>query len=262
MSKKKEDIEKKWILLTNDDGYTSPGIEALARNLKRIVRVFIVAPDRERSAIGHGLTFFHPIRAHKVKDDDDLVIYKSDGTPTDCVLLGIHQLMESPPALIISGINRGPNLGDDVTYSGTVAAAMEGAIQAVPSMAVSLNTIDEFDYDTAARFATGMAEILLRNKLPDGVFFNVNIPAIDFSLIKGVEITFQGRSIYHQKIVKRVDPKGCNYYWVTGATPDGESIEGSDFWAVKNNYISITPLHLSLTNMGFINELKNWNISI
>ncbi|MCD4784641.1 MAG: 5'/3'-nucleotidase SurE [Candidatus Eremiobacteraeota bacterium] len=262
MNKNKETFDKKWILLTNDDGYSSPGIKALARSLRKVARVFVVAPDRERSAIGHGLTFFNPIRAHEIRNDDGLVIYKSDGTPTDCVLLGIHQLMETPPDLVISGINRGANLGDDVTYSGTVGAAMEGAIQAIPSIAVSLNSMEEFDFESAARFTAGIAEILLQKKLPDGVFLNINIPAIDFSLVKGVEITFQGRSIYHQKIVKRVDPKGNNYYWITGATPDGEPIEGSDFWAVKNNSISITPLHLSLTNMSYIDELKNWKFSI
>jgi len=262
MSNKKEKNEKKWILLTNDDGYTSPGIEALSGNLKKIAGVFIVAPDRERSAIGHGLTFFDPIRASKIRNDNDLVVYKSDGTPTDCVLLGVHQLMEKPPDLIISGINRGSNMGDDVTYSGTVAAAMEGAVQAIPSMAVSLNTIESFDFEPAARFTTKMAEILLKKKLPDGVFLNVNIPAVDYNRIKGVKITFQGRSIYHQKIVRRVDPKGQDYYWITGATPYGDPVEGSDFQAVGDNYISITPLHLSLTNMDFVDELKSWNISI
>lgn len=247
-------------MLTNDDGFSAPGINALAKELKKMARVLVVAPDRERSAVGHGLTFFHPLRVHKTHEEENLQIYFTDGTPTDCVLLGIYQLSEIKPDLVVSGINRGGNLGDDITYSGTVSAAMEGALQEIPSMAVSLVTYEDFDYEPAAKFAAKLAGRLLERGLPYGVFLNVNVPAVDGNSIEGVEITFQGRSIYKQQIIKRVDPRKMDYYWVTGAPPVGDLVEGSDFWAVGNNRISITPLHLKLTCENFLDELKKWNL--
>lgn len=248
------------ILITNDDGYFAPGINALAEELRKIAHVTIIAPDRERSAVGHALTFFHPLRVDKISVEESLTIYSTDGTPTDCVLIGVHQLLCRKPDLVVSGINRGSNLGDDITYSGTVAGAMEGALQDVPSMAVSLNSIDEFDYRPAARFAASLAKELMEKGLPAGVFLNVNYPALPPEEVRGVEITRQGRSIYKQEIVKRVDPKGRDYFWVTGARPDGEPIEGTDFWALKNGCISITPLHLSMTSLEYIDRLKEWEI--
>jgi 5'-nucleotidase len=255
------EFSDKLILVTNDDGCSAPGINTLIHHLKDIANILVVAPDRERSAVGHGMTFFHPLRVHIIREEENFHFYATDGTPTDCVLIGIYQLTEVMPDLIVSGINRGSNLGDDITYSGTVSAALEGAIQGIPSMAVSLASYDDFDYTTAARFAADMARKLLEKGLPEGVFLNVNVPAVEPEKIKGVQFTKQGRSVYKQQIIKRVDPRERDYFWVTGALPVGEPIEGTDFCAVSNNYISVTPLHLSLSKEDFIGELKEWGVS-
>lgn len=255
-----EEEFEKCILITNDDGYFAPGIHALGRELKKIARVVIVAPDRERSAVSHALTFFDPIRAWKVSEEENLTIYACSGTPTDCVILGTHHLIENKPGLVISGINRGSNMGDDITYSGTVAGAIEGTIQGINSIAVSLNSIEDFDSSFAARFTAKIADHVLKNNLPDGIFLNINFPAVESDEIRGVEITTQGRSIYKQKVIKRSDPKGRDYFWITGAHPRGEPIEGTDFWAVENNKISICPLSLSMTRIDYIDTLKEWDL--
>ncbi|MCE1245095.1 MAG: 5'/3'-nucleotidase SurE [Firmicutes bacterium] len=254
-------FKDKLILVTNDDGCAAPGINTLIHHLSGVANLLVVAPDRERSAVGHGLTFFHPLRVHVIREEENLRFYACDGTPTDCVLIGIYQLTEVVPDLIVSGINRGSNLGDDVTYSGTVSAALEGAIQGIPSMAVSLASYDDPDYTAAASFAAKMAKTLLEKGLPEGVFLNVNVPAVDPDKIQGVEFTKQGRSIYKQQIIKRVDPRERDYFWVTGALPAGEPIEGTDFNAIAGNRISITPLHLSFTKTEFIDEMKTWGVS-
>jgi len=254
-----KETQRKNILITNDDGYFSPGITALARELKKSGKVTIVAPDRERSAIGHGMTFFKPLRLVRIREEENLRIFSCNGTPTDCIMLGTNHLMSGKTDMIVSGINSGGNIGDDITYSGTVAGALEGTIQGIPSMAVSLNTIEKFDFSAAARFAAATAKLILEKGLPDGVFLNINLPAVKSEEIKGVKITFQGRSIYRQKIIKRIDPRGAEYFWMAGSPPKGEPVPGSDFWAIANNYISITPLHLSLTRMEYIDKLKEWN---
>lgn len=252
---------KKHILLSNDDGYQAPGIMALARRLTSFAHVTIVAPDRERSAVGHGLTFFHPLRVKKHDEEENLIIYSTDGTPTDCVLLGVYELMPVKPDLVMSGINRGGNLGDDLTYSGTVAAAMEGAIQGYPAAAVSLSAFNSnADYNPAAIIGAQSAKKILHEGLPDGVFLNINVPALPFQDIAGVEITCQGRSNYKQSIQKRIDPKGIDYYWIDGTPPTGEAIEGTDFWAVSKGRVSITPLHLSFTQFDMIPQIKKWNM--
>lgn len=193
-------IKKKHILISNDDGIKSPGIILLAESLSRIGKVTVVAPDRERSAVGHGLTFFHPMRVLDLGEKEGVHYFSSDGTPSDCILLGIHLMKDWRPDIVVSGINHGANLGDDVTYSGTVSAAMEGAIQGIPSMAVSLTTYEEADFTYAADFALTVASELIKKGLPDGVFLNVNVPAVPKNEIMGVEITHQGRSVYHQEI--------------------------------------------------------------
>jgi len=254
-------FKDKLILVTNDDGCSAPGINTLIHHLKDVAKLLVVAPDRERSAVGHGLTFFHPLRVHRIREEENIHFYATDGTPTDCVLIGIYQLTEVMPDLIVSGINRGSNLGDDITYSGTVSAALEGAIQGIPSMAVSLSSYDDFDYTTAAGFAAKMARTLIEKGLPEGVFLNVNVPAVKAEEINGVEFTRQGRSVYRQRIIKRVDPREKDYFWVTGALPVGEPIDGTDFKAIADNRISITPLHLSQSKVDFIDEMKNWGVS-
>lgn len=221
----------------------------------------MVAPDRERSAVGHSLTFFHPVRVHKVRHDGGCTVYSCDGTPTDCVLLGIFSLLgEARPDLVVSGINRGSNLGDDIHYSGTASAAMEGAIHGVPAMAVSMGAFENVLWDTASAVAGRVAAAIVARGLPARTFLNVNVPNLPLARIKGYQATVQGESIYDQRMVRRTDPRGNDYYWITGAIPRGEAVPGTDFAAVAEGYVSVTPVQLNLTRRSFVDELGGWDL--
>jgi 5'-nucleotidase len=246
------------ILVSNDDGVHSRGLEALVEEVKTLGHVTVVAPDRERSAVGHSLTFFQPLRVRKLREDASSVVYQSDGTPSDCILLGIYDLMTEKPDLIISGINRGANLGDDITYSGTVSAAMEGLIHGFPSFAISQTAYETMHWKTAAVVARRIAAALGTHRLPPKTFLNVNVPNVPLDELAGMEATVQGESIYEQRLIKRQDPRGMEYYWITGAIPRGEPLEGTDFGAVFANKVSITPVGLNLTNRDFLTELSGW----
>lgn len=248
------------ILVSNDDGVHSPGLEALVEEITSLGHVTVVAPDRERSAVGHSLTFFSPLRVRKLRENADCIIYQSDGTPSDCILLGIYDLMPERPQLVISGINRGANLGDDITYSGTVSAAMEGLIHGCPSFAVSQTAYEKMHWKTAAVVARRVASAILQHGLPPKTFLNVNVPNVPLDELQGVESTTQGESIYDQRLIKREDPRGSEYYWITGAIPRGEPVPGTDFCAIVNNRVSVTPVGLNLTNKDFIEQLRHWNI--
>ncbi|MCL5036461.1 MAG: 5'/3'-nucleotidase SurE [Chloroflexi bacterium] len=250
------------ILVTNDDGIHSEGLDFLIDELKKIADVTVIAPDRERSATGHSLTFFKPVRLVKIDDKNGGEMFACSGTPTDCVFIGILNHMKTRPDLVISGINRGGNMGDDITYSGTVSAAVEGLIQGVPSFAISVAEYDaDVRYDYAAFFARMLAQAILENGLPENTLLNVNVPNLAPEEIKGWMITKQGHSVYGQHVEKRTDPRGVEYYWLSGDTPRGKIEEGTDFAAVKNGYVSITPLQLDLTNHDIIEELKKWHIN-
>lgn len=243
------------ILVTNDDGIDAPGIKALAEALGKVAEVAVVAPDRERSAVSHALTLHHPLRAVKVSPGR----YSVDGTPTDCVNLGIHSLLDFHPDLVVSGINRGANLGDDVTYSGTVAAALEATLMGIPAFAISLATLsDDADYSHAAAFAAKLAPLIIHEGLPKDTFLNVNVPATGEPLLLPPLVTTQGKRRYEGTIVDKVDPRGRSYYWIGTADLDFHDIEGSDFAAVKRDRISITPLHLDMTNHSSLAHLNNW----
>jgi len=243
------------ILVTNDDGILAPGIDALAKALSEVAEIAVVAPDRERSAVSHALTLHHPLRARLVAPGR----FSVDGTPTDCVNLGIHSLLDFHPDLVISGINRGANIGDDVTYSGTVAAALEATLMGIPAFAISLASNEEdADYSNAARFATTLAGLVFRNGLPQDTFLNVNVPDLPSASLKKPLITIQGRRCYEGTIIDKVDPRGRSYYWIGTADLDFHDIEGSDFAAIKRGHVSITPLHLDMTNHGSIALLNNW----
>lgn len=241
------------ILLTNDDGVHSAGLALLAASLADLGRVVIVAPDRERSAIGHALTLHSPLRAELIKPDTFAV----DGTPTDCVNLGIHGLLDARPDLVVSGINRGANMGEDVTYSGTVSAALEATLMGVPAFAISLDLLsgDPTAYTAAGRFAQELAATVMRHGLPEDTFLNVNVPA---GTPRGVRITRQGKRRYEDMIVEKVDPRGRKYYWIGGGQCQFEPIAGSDFLALAEGYISVTPLHLDLTNYSSFDSLRLW----
>jgi 5'-nucleotidase len=230
------------ILVTNDDGIFSEGIKLLAEALAEVGEVTVVAPDREQSAMGHALTLTRPLRMQKVEGNRFAV----DGTPTDCVNLGVLSLFkDNPPDLVASGINFGLNLGDDVTYSGTVSAGFEGTLLGIPSVAFSQEVAEGFSFRPAALFARELFRILLaeREILPRDLLLNVNVPA---GPIQGLSFTRLGRRVYKQSVIEKLDPRGRKYYWIHGV-PQWEKASGTDFEAVSAGRISVTPLHLDLT---------------
>ncbi len=250
-------VERLNILVTNDDGIHSEGLIVLAKALQEVGDVLVVAPDRERSAIAHSLTLHRPLRVQKIKRNS----YAVDGTPADCVYLGVNVIFPKRPQLIVSGINKGGNLGDDVTYSGTVSAAFEGTLLGIPSFAISLVLRSQFKFHTAARFAVRVAQYIIKKGLPKDTFLNINIPNLEEKEIKSYKITTQGRWSHNGKaVVEKMDPRGRKYYWIGSEDLVFEKREDTDFDAVSNSYISITPLHLDLTNYSSIRELKKWRI--
>jgi 5'-nucleotidase len=238
------------ILVTNDDGIYSEGIRKLAAALAPIGDVTIVAPDREQSAASHALTLNHPLRLLQLEEKAWIV----DGTPTDCVNLGVLKLMKDDrPDLVVSGINFGPNLGDDVTYSGTISAAFEGALLNIPSIALSALVGEHFSFDRCAEFAALLTRRVLEGDRNPAIILNVNFPLGAFA---GVKVTKLGRRIYSEGIIERRDPRGRTYYWIGGGAPTWHPGEGTDFEAVESGFVSITPLHLDLTHYDSIPRLK------
>ena len=247
------------ILVTNDDGYLSGGITALAEALRPLGAVTIVAPVLEASAIGHALTLRRPLRLERIAED----IFAVDGTPTDCVNIAIAQVIRALPDLVVSGINKGWNLGDDVTYSGTIAGAFEGALLGVPSMAISMrSTTGTYDFAPAARAAATLAEALLQHPLPPRTFLNVNVPA---GRPKGVRVTVQAARNHITSVGERRDPKGRPYYWIEEGEDAWQPHDRSDYQAVHDGYVSVTPLHPDLTAhhaLAAVAELTTENLVI
>ncbi|MBE9504861.1 MAG: 5'/3'-nucleotidase SurE [Proteobacteria bacterium] len=242
------------ILVTNDDGIFSEGIKALAQSLMSMGDVYVVAPDRERSAAGHSLTLHHPLRVEEVSKNH----FSVDGTPTDCVNLAMNGILPFRPDIIVSGINKGANMGDDITYSGTVSAAMEGTLLGIPSVAFSLDTRKDFDFSVASNFSLKVVKKVLEIGMPKDTLLNVNVPHLSENEIKGCKITRQGKRVYGDAIVEKVDPRGRKYFWIGGDDLGFEHVEDSDFQALAEGYISITPLHLDLTNYSSMDELGTW----
>jgi 5'-nucleotidase len=242
------------ILVTNDDGVQSPGIYALAAALRTLGEVTIVAPVSESSAIGHALTLARPLRLEQV--DVDGRVFSVDGTPTDCVNIALTMVLDRMPDLVVSGINKGYNLGDDVTYSGTVAGAMEGALLGIPSIAVSLErTRDAFDFTPAARAAAAVAASVLPHGLPPRTFLNVNVPR---TVTHGFRATVQAKRNHVTKVTQSIDPRGRPYYWIEEGESEWHPDDRSDYDAVKSGWISVTPLHPDLTRpdaVAFIESL-------
>jgi len=255
------------ILLTNDDGIYAQGIQILADTLMQDenIKIFIVAPDHERSATGHAITMHRPLRAEEIKFYHNAMLkgWSVNGTPSDCVKLAIEYLLPQKPDLVISGINNGANLGTDVLYSGTVSAAIEAIILGIPAIAVSLTQQENSDFRFAANFVLRLIHIFNDYDLPSNTLLNINIPAKTRKEIAGVAVTRLGLRQYRNAFQKRVDPRGRNYYWLAGEIVDPEDEEeDSDIVAVKNSYISITPIHFDLTNYNLLNKLKKikWSI--
>jgi 5'-nucleotidase len=241
------------ILVSNDDGIHSEGIVALADALGDLGEVVVVAPDRERSAVSHSLTLHRPLRVTEFGAGR----YAVDGTPTDCVNLALNGILVRRPALVVSGINKGANLGDDLTYSGTVSAAMEGTLLGVPAFAISLLGRASFRFEVAAAFAVRLAAWVIERGLPPDTLLNVNVPApVDGQPVRGFALTRMGRRRYGDAIVEKVDPRGKKYYWIGGEELEFVEEEGTDFDAVNRGLISVTPIHLDLTNYKSFDTLR------
>jgi 5'-nucleotidase len=240
------------ILLSNDDGVDSEGIQALGEALAATDEVWVVAPETERTCIGHAITLHKPLR---IKDLGARV-FSTNGTPADAVLLALRIVLPRIPDLVISGINKGPNMGQDVSYSGTVAAAKEGAFTGITSLAVSLNGRGNFLFRHAARSVLDVVEKVRTGPIPPSTLLNVNIPNVPYEEIRGFMVTSLGKRIYNSKIIERTDPRGGTYYWIGGDGEGFEAIEGTDLWAVDRGYLSLTPLHLDFTSYVSLDKFK------
>jgi 5'-nucleotidase len=252
------------ILVTNDDGVTAPGLLALAQEMRKLGKVTVLAPDRNWSASGHVKTMERPLRVRETKLADGSPALTTDGAPSDCVALALLGVVQEKIDLVMSGINPNANIGHDVTYSGTVTAAMEAVISDVPGIAVSLDSKPghgELDYGPAARIAARVASQVIANLLPEGVLLNVNVPCLPEEQIKGIQITRQGLRVYHDALDARKDPRGRPYYWIGGEFPTGVEEDGTDVGALGEGFVSVTPLQLDLTAYKALDKLKAWQWS-
>ncbi len=250
------------ILVTNDDGITAPGLLMLAKSMRAFGQVSVLAPDRNWSGGGHVKTIDRPLRVREVTLDDGSIAFTSDGAPSDCVALALLGFFERKIDLVVSGINPMANLGYDITYSGTVTAAMESIIWGIPAIAYSLdskqNHLNNLDYSTAGNAASWIVNQWQEHPLPEGVFLNVNIPNIPENQIQGYQITRQGMRVYRDRLDRRTDPRGTPYYWIGGDSPSGIPEEDTDIGALSRDYVSITPLHLDMTAFPTEKNLTGW----
>ena len=248
------------ILVSNDDGILSRGIHVLAESLKEMGEVTVVAPSQERSTNSHSLTLHKPLRITKMKPDH----YHVNGTPADCVYLALKKIMKDAlPDIVVSGINRGANLGYDVHYSGTVAAAREAAIVQIPSLAISLSTkqtdVEAMNFESAALHAKTVVKLMLQQELPPGVFLNMNVPDRPHKEIKGIKVVRTGVRVYSHDVAEKQDPSGKSYYWLGGGYIGFKNINNTDCKVVEEGFISLTPLHVDATQHQFLEQLKTWN---
>ncbi len=247
------------ILCTNDDGYMAPGLRVLASAAEGLGAVTVVAPDREQSATSHSLTLHRPLRARKAPSGAMII----DGTPTDCVIIAVNALLDELPTVCLSGVNHGPNMGEDVLYSGTVAAAMEATVLGIPAVAVSYTGPDLDEGQGWEDLLHGLLESLLtKESFPEDTLFNVNLPALPPSELKGVRVTALGRRRYSDSLTRANDPRGKEYFWIGGTVSSWGGRDDSDFRAVDEGYISVTPLHLDLTNYGLLEEIRGWDLDL
>ncbi|WP_287111135.1 5'/3'-nucleotidase SurE [Methylobacillus sp.] len=242
------------ILLSNDDGYFAPGLNILAQHLAKVADIVVVAPERDRSGASNSLTLDRPLSVHKASNG----FYYVNGTPTDCVHLAVTGLLDELPDMVISGINDGANMGDDTIYSGTVAAATEGFLLGVPSFAVSMSRHGVQHFETAARFMVGLVERYQKDRFPPPVLLNINVPDVPFEQIQGTEVTRLGKRHKAEPVIKSVTPRGQTVYWIGAAGSAQDAGDGTDFHAVSQNRISITPLQIDLTQYSQREQVKNW----
>jgi 5'-nucleotidase len=252
------------VLLTNDDGIFAEGLQVMTRQFEKIATTYVVAPDHEQSATGHAITMHRPLRAEKVKflHSPELFARQVNGTPADCVKLAVEAVLPEKVDLVVSGINRGANLGTDVLYSGTVSAAIEGAILGLPAIAVSLTEDKEPRYEYAAEFICRLAQSLVKNGMPAGTLLNVNVPGCSREQIKGVAVTRLGVRQYRNAFARRTDPRGRTYYWLAGELIDVADGDDTDAAAIRNCKVSVTPIHFDLTSHDTLDSLKQWVIKV
>ncbi|MCK4539490.1 MAG: 5'/3'-nucleotidase SurE [Candidatus Krumholzibacteria bacterium] len=248
---------EKTILITNDDGIRASGLETLESSLSGLGKIILVAPENEQSATSHAITLDRPLRIKKYSENR----YSVTGTPTDCVLLAVHGILGSRPDLVVSGINHGPNMGEDVTYSGTVAAAIEGNILGIDSIAISITSWDPASFEASGKVSRYLASRMLEREGKHGTYLlNVNIPPLPEDKLRGLRITKLGSRVYNDSIVKKTDPRGKDYFWIGGGEPGWNIDEKSDFTAVSNDYISVTPLKVDMTDYKSVLELEQWKL--
>ena len=254
---------KKHILVTNDDGVMAPGLLALVQEIRKLGKVSVLAPDRNWSGGGHVKTLDRALRVKEVRLADGTQAFASDGAPSDCVALATLGYFKDPIDIVVSGINAGANLGHDVTYSGTVTAAMEAVIAGVHAVAVSLETVDgyigEIDYEPAARAASKVVRQVIENGLAHEILLNVNVPFLPDEKIRGIVLTRQGLRVYHSRLDERIDPRGKPYYWIGGDAPTGVPERGTDVGALAEGFVSVTPLQLDLTAYRALTDLNTWH---
>jgi len=245
------------VLITNDDGVSSPGMHALARVIAGATPVAVVAPEHERSATGHAITLHKPLRAVRAAIPGLAApTWATNGTPADCVVLGVLDLLPERPDVVVSGINVGPNMGSDLTYSGTVSGAMEGAIMGIPSIAVSVAAEGDATFDVAAAVALRLVEIVRQHGLPPDTLLNVNVPNLPRAQVRGIVATRQGLRRYINRLDKRRDPRGRIYYWLGGEREPAPEEDGTDSWAVQRGMISVTPIQMNMTAEEFLAPLS------
>jgi 5'-nucleotidase len=250
------------ILLSNDDGIYAPGILALYQAVRDLGEVEIVAPDAERSAVGHAITLSDPIKTKRVMRDGQFYGYGVGGTPADCVKLAVCGLLQKRPDLVISGINLGPNAGISVIYSGTVSAATEGTILGIPSMAISLSTFKDPIWDTAARVARHLAGIVPEKGLPENTLLNVNVPNVPFDQLKGYAVTRMGQSRFVETFDRRTDPRGNAYYWMDGELERHGDSTDTDLEAIEQGFVSLTPIWFDLTHHAVLPRIRSWDLKL
>lgn len=251
------------VLITNDDGIQAPGMHALARALAAVGPVAVVAPEHERSATGHAITLHKPLRAVRAAIPGlEIPAWATNGTPADCVVLGVLDLLPQRPEVVVSGINVGPNIGGDLTYSGTVSGAMEGAIMGIPSIAVSVVSFEVGTFEVAATAAARLVEVVRRWGLPPDTLLNVNVPNLPLAGVKGLAATRQGTRRYLNRLDKRKDPRGRIYYWMGGEEDPMPDEEGTDAWALRQGMISVTPIQMNMTAVGFLEEMARRLVAV
>jgi len=248
------------ILISNDDGIDSPGIFALADELKKIGEVIVIAPRTEQSAVGHGITMKSPLRITEFSRNGEFFGYAIDGTPADCIKIGIRNIMSEIPDIVLSGINLGSNTAINIIYSGTVSAAREAAIMDVPSISVSVTSHIASRFDYAAKISAELTKMVVSKKLPKGTLLNVNVPDLPENQIAGIKLTQQGKSKWDDIYEERRDPAGKNYYWLTGNMVETDSTLEADQFAIRNNYVSITPIHFDLTDYKTYDSMREWHL--